>query len=278
MNLITVTCYNCGCPGSRLYDSENGFQLRKCEQCGLLYVNPRPPDGAVDDAARTGTHRGERVLCTTGAYLESKELRLRRALELVFNGSLPEGSWLDIGAGFGELLAALQALCGSKLSVVGLEPNSDKVLAAQARGLPVELMEGGVRARGRFDYVSALNVYSHLPDPVQTIREWADLLRPGGQILLQTGDTSNLPPWRHPRPYSLPDHLSFASEPILRNVLEKIGLHVTAVVRRPLYPAISPLYRLRQIGKKVIGVGTPNFGWVPWNPHRDLWILAQRRT
>jgi SAM-dependent methyltransferase len=277
MNLVTVTCYNCGCPDSRLYDSENGFQLRKCAQCGLLYVNPRPPDGAVDDAARTGTHRGERELCTTGAYLASKELRLRRVLELVFKGALPEGSWLDIGAGFGELLAALQALCGSKLRVVGLEPNSAKVLAAQARGLPIELL-GDTRARGPFDYVSALNVYSHLPDPVQTIREWADLLRPGGQILLQTGDTCELPAWRHPRPYSLPDHLSFASEAIVRGVLERVGLHVTTVLRQPLYPAVSPLYRLRQVAKRLIRVGTPNFGWVPWNPQRDLWILAQRRT
>lgn len=273
--MITVTCYNCGCPETSLYDSENGFHLCKCAQCGLLYVNPRPPDGAVDDAARTGMHSGERALCTTGEYLVLKELRLRRVLELVFSSALPEGSWLDIGAGFGEFLAALQALCGSKLKVVGWEPNSAKVLAAQTRGLPVEPM-GDFRACRQFDYVSALNVYSHLPDPVQTIREWADLLKPGGQLLLQTGDTSELPAWRHPRPYSLPDHLSFASEPILRSVLEKAGLRVTAVVRRPLYPDISPLYRLRQLGKLVTRVGTANFGWVPWNPRRDLWILAQR--
>jgi SAM-dependent methyltransferase len=277
MNLIAVNCYNCGCRDSRLYDSENGFRLCKCEQCGLLYVNPRPSDDAVDDAAKTGMHYGEQALCTTGAYLVSKELRLRRVLEILFLNGLPEGCWLDIGTGYGEFLAALQALCGSKLSVVGLEPNSAKVLAAQARGLPVEPM-GDLRTRGQFDYVSALNVYSHLPNPVQTIREWTDLLKPGGHLLLQTGDTSELPAWRHPRPYWLPDHLSFASEPILRNILEKVGLSVTAVVRLPLYPEISLLYRLRQIAKLVTRVGTPNFGWVPWNPRRDLWILAQRCT
>lgn len=42
-----------------------------------------------------------------------------------------------------------------------------------------------------------------------------------------------MPPEKHYRPFNLPDHLSFVSEPILKNILERCGFEVTRVVKYP---------------------------------------------
>ena len=60
----TVSCYNCGAVESAGYAIENGFDLRKCAQCGLLYVSPRPDLAEFEQAHKLGEHKGARKLGT----------------------------------------------------------------------------------------------------------------------------------------------------------------------------------------------------------------------
>lgn len=72
MKTQQVNCYNRFSSDSQLYDTENGFQLVKCKNCGLLYVNPQPDRIEIKKAHEIGQHRGEKTIEVTGEFSPEK--------------------------------------------------------------------------------------------------------------------------------------------------------------------------------------------------------------
>jgi len=254
--VVAVSCYQCGSRSTRPYAEENGFSLVKCRGCGLLYVNPRPSDEEVSEAARTGLHQGATAFERIGEFDERKIRTYLDVLGRLFRDRKDLGPrWLDIGCGHGEFLVALQRYAGLDQTLLGIEPSKPKRDSARSRGLNV--VDETFRAEpAAFDGISLLNVYSHLPDPVSALKDWTAWLKPGGQLLLQTGDSCHLPARYHHKPFELPDHLSFSNERLVSQVLERVGLRVVRSVklRHGAYP-----------------------GWQFWkHPFRDMWLLAER--
>jgi len=229
-----VSCYNCGSSEATDFAQENGFCLVKCRDCGLLYVNPRPSEEEIDYAHKLGQHRGAELIQTTGYYDFSKVSSYTATLQEMFSdGSALYGkTWLDIGCGYGEFLLALKRFSSNGLLVKGVEPNLTKATSAKNRGLDVSYFDLAGH-KEKYDYISILNVYSHLSDPRRIIGEWRSLLVPGGELILETGDTADLNSEQHPKPFFLPDHLSFASEAIVRNLLEELCFEVIGVLKYP---------------------------------------------
>jgi SAM-dependent methyltransferase len=232
-------CYHCGSDCRRLYAQENGYDLVRCLACGLLYVCPRPGDEELLRAHALGVHAGTDapVFCT-GAFDDGKCCGYEPVLRDLYRAGppiRPDGLWLDMGCGHGEFLVALDVFCSGRLRLRGVEPNEQKRAGAVARGLDVRPI-GHAEPAAALDGVSLLNVYSHLPDPPAFLRDLRRMVRDGGELLLQTGDTADLDADAHPRPFYLPDHLSFASERIVRNILERAGFRVIAVRKYPTYP------------------------------------------
>jgi len=238
--VIEVACYLCGATAHTPWASENGYRAVRCRDCGLVYVSPRPAPESISRAAQTGMHGGERNLSVTGSYGGPKrhDHYLSRLSDLFgpgyFHGSGER--WLDVGAGFGELLETLAIASGGTLRARGLEPNETKAASARARNLDVSFFEPTARGE-RFHYISLLNVFSHLPDPPSTLAELGQLLEPGGELVMQTGNFAELEQEEIPVPLELPDHLSFASERLLRRVLERSGYTLVAFRSYPMYPA-----------------------------------------
>ncbi len=279
MKTRQVSCYNCHSDRSRLYDTENGFNLVKCLDCGLLYVNPRPLDQEIDQASQTGEHRGDTRLNTTGSFSEpsvDKYLTILRAFYPV-PPDKSDLSWLDIGAGHGEFLQAIQQFLGPGLSATGLEPNANKRASAARRGLEIDYFDLDEHEKS-YDFVSLLNVFSHLPDPVDALTRWKRLVKVGGELLLETGDSAGLERHDHHRPYYLPDHLSFASEEIVVGILERVGFRVLDIrkYRSPAYPVLTPLNLFRQLVKLVRPDRQASFRFFPKHANTDMWIRAQR--
>jgi SAM-dependent methyltransferase len=247
-----VLCYNCGSSNTTEFAQENGFTLTKCAECGLLYVNPRPNAEEVDQAHKLGQHRGAELIQTTGYYDFSKVSSYTKTLKEIFgDGSVLKGKrWLDIGCGYGEFLEALNKFSSNGVIAKGVEPNLKKSAAARKKGLDVSYFDLAEH-EGKYDYISILNVYSHLPDPPKIIGEWRSLLLPEGQLILETGDTADLSRNEHPQPFYLPDHLSFASERIVTNILEKSGFEVVGVYK---YPEVreTPMAIFREALKALI--------------------------
>lgn len=247
-----VLCYSCGSNTARDYASENGYTLVKCNHCGLLYVNPRPNVDEIEQAHTLGQHRGADMIQTTGYYDFSKVSSYIQTLKEIFgDGRILKGKrWLDIGCGYGEFLEALNKFSSNGVIAKGTEPNVRKAAAARKNGLDVDYFDLAAH-KDKYDYISMLNVYSHLPDPPAIISEWKKLLLPGGQLILETGNTADLSREQHPQPFYLPDHLSFASEKIVTTILERIGFDVLSV-RKYAEVRETPMAILREALKVLV--------------------------
>lgn len=261
--LETVVCPLCRAAGSTPWGAESGYQAVKCTGCGLVYVNPRPALEQITEANKIGEH------ATAGGTLDvvfrrspRKLRRYRGMLRRMFAAELARGapvSWLDVGAGFGELVEVLMEVLPPGSRVEGIEPMRDKVVQARARGLPVSAATLP-EVRERYDVVSLINVFSHLPNFDAFLGELRQVMRPGGTLLIETGNGGDLPSAAaYPDVLYLPDHLVFAGTEHMRAFLERNGFRITAVERERIdtVPWVARNVVKRLLGRHV-RVGLPH--------------------
>lgn len=248
--LEPVACVVCGADDARPWGAENGYQAVKCRRCGVVYVNPRPRLELISEAARTGLHptdEGELNVQAkrSAAKISHYSAMVAEAFEAELKGPL---SWLDVGAGYGELVEAVGKLTSPGSRVLGVEPMAAKVQAAQALGLPVSQTPLS-EVRERFDVVSLINVFSHIPDFRDFGAQLRERLNPGGCLFLETGNGGDLQRRAdYPDRLYLPDHLVFIGTEQMRQLLDDMGFDL--VTSRTLPP--SPAARLKNVAKTVV--------------------------
>src|SRR3990172_2731059 len=256
LELEEVFCYYCGAEVGSQWGEEGGYRARKCYECGLVYVSPRPRQEDIDEAVRTGEHVSERgSLSVTGRYRPKRVRRSKRLIGRIFGDLVGRGPlrWLRVGAGFGELLKAVSQIFPDVV-VTGIEPNQTKRRVSADRGIFLTGERLDTLPKGNFDVVSVMNVWSHLPDPVEFFTQIAALLVHDGLVLVQTGTGGDLESAEmYPNPLFLPDHLSFAGERHVVGILERIGFQVEDVVRKR---ADTPGHALECFVKRLLGQQT----------------------
>lgn len=281
---VHVPCPTCGADRPSPWGEEGGWRAVRCGACGLVYTNPRPAPADISEAATLGQHQVEAgTLDVVGAFSDKKVAGLGARLDALWPGTdapwrrVPGLTWLDVGAGFGELVNAVNLrISHPKAGVVlGIEPCLPKVERATALGLdvrPLGLAE--VRREPGWDVVSLVNVLSHIPDPRAFFAEVASLLRPGGELLVVTGNGGDIARADYPQALSLPDHLVFAGERHVRDILDGAGLVVERLMSfpttlpRPLWEATLEGVAARVLRRRVGYSGTP---------FRSLWARARKR-
>ena len=275
--MITVDCYNCKSSAHTHYCDENGFSLVRCDGCGLLYIRERPEDAQIDEATAVGQHHGDKTLDANVHYNPSIKTEYRGALKSLFNGDFSGiETWLDVGCGYGEFLETISEASGGKVSVFGSEPNQVKQAHDKKRGLNVDYFDLTTHDR-KYDMVSLMNVYSHLSDPNAFIGDMKNVVKPGGRLLIETGDAAGFSYEDILKPLCLPDHLSFASEKILTDMLTRHGFTVEKTYRCADLP-LRPLPFLKEVVKAVLP-GYDSFlkYYLKWWKYQDsrLYILAR---
>jgi len=228
----TNNCYFCGSGQHTFYAEENGFNLVRCDVCGLLFVENRPSDSEIFQAHKPGIYGGIRSFDMTGRFNPGKVSWYLNILKDLFNGEFGDKkTWLDIGCGHGEFIEAVQTYCNGAI-VKGTEPNVRKQESARKRGLDVNYFD--IKShQEKYEVVSMLNVYGHLPDPPAFLKSLKNVLEPHGELILETGDTAGFLARDHHRPFYLPDHISFASEGIVVGLLERLGFEILSVKKYP---------------------------------------------
>ena len=238
----SVICNLCGADDAevlfegrdRLHDLPGHFPLRRCRQCGLIYLSPRPdrdeirhyyPDSypsyslAIDDEPSAWVRLNR-------CYGMAK----RRWAVLPRVG--PPGRALDVGCATGNFLHNLRS-CGWQ--VYGVEPSPGAADYARKRlGLTVfrgELAEAGYPERF-FDLVSFWDVLEHVHDPRATLDEAARVTKPGGSLVLSLPNPESIgarlfgPYWAG---WDCPRHLYLFTRPVLAQLLTETGWQMTEV-------------------------------------------------
>ncbi len=152
------------------------------------------------------------------------------------------GALLDVGCGDGSFLK-LARTCG--WDVVGLDPDPKAAANAAEQGLTV--YEGGIEyfdgKTGLFDVITLNHVIEHVYDPVKVLKTCHDLLKPGGQLWLET---PNIDSFGHAhfqknwRGLETPRHLVLFNRRSLSHALVSAGL--PAPVDRARQSACSGMF------------------------------------
>jgi len=159
-------------------------------------------------------------------------------------------SWLDIGAGYGEFIEAVMAVAPNGSNILGIEPMQPKAIAAQKRGLNVKnIFLSDVNEK--YDIISLINVFSHIPDIKSFLNEIKQVLKPSGYFFLETGNTADLQSAKEaPTELDLPDHLIFAGEKQIEMWLTEAGFEILSIkkIRKDTF-----INFLKNIIKKILG-------------------------
>ena len=263
----TIGCPLCpeGTPG-RPYHREAGYEAMQCVGCGLVYVTPRPSE---DEMKRL--YEGQDTHIDLGAQIAKRHRKIAEAhaaLE-VLAPHAQGGRLLEIGVGAGYFLDEARR---RGFEVTGLDINAHFVrFARDALGLAV--IEGTLGTaklpNGAFDVLFHRNVLSHLAYPVTEIARMAELLRPGGIMLFETGNVAELPgeTWRGTDALALPDHLFHFSEATLRQLLDRTGFECVEVRRLAVLDALPPIWALRRaLARPGASSGAPGRARAPFEP------------
>lgn len=221
------------CPGcnqvsiKKLLYHKAGVPIIQCPICGLgkacpekfnveeyydaSYFNGSRPDGYSD-------------------YLGARDVlqdQFRQELDLLKKLGAEGGELLEIGCAYGYFLEVAQ----HHYKVNGLEICEEAVADCQARGL-AGVRHGAISRETlapmpMVDVIVLLDVIEHLPEPRAALEAAGSKLRPGGLLLITTGDFSSLCArimGRHWRLMTPPQHLWYFTPRSLEQMGESLGL------------------------------------------------------
>jgi SAM-dependent methyltransferase len=279
-----VRCRCCGSADVRLIGTKDGafahrpFKFYACGSCSLQFVDPVLGFSIYDDAYYAGRGPDPAVnyeeeyqdYTAGGRILEYQDLLqiARMSLRLPDDRSTVE--WLDFGCGAGGLLRFLRdqstrlAWPGKRLNLFGQDVGSYATRLAENDRLAILPLEHLHTMREAFHVISCVEVLEHLPSPTDIIDLFGKLLRPGGVLLLTTGNMHSLAArWRGIHfSYCIPEiHISLFNPALLERLYRNAGLVPLKVQYRgtvefrilkrvrtlPLNPFLARLGRLRPI-------------------------------
>ena len=96
----------------------------------------------------------------------------------------PNSRVLDVGCGTGVITDIIRRK--KSASIIGIEPDAERVRRAVARGLDVHLgvlSPDFIRQHGPFDYIVFADVLEHLRNPAEIVAMARDGLKPGGSVV-----------------------------------------------------------------------------------------------
>ncbi len=248
-------------PGLRL---AAGQRLRRCPCCGTCWWDwPRIEPAAFYDRDYFQSAEVEKGYDDYAALEPSLRRTARGRLASIARWQRTAGRLLDVGCGTGTFLEAARA---AGWAVRGIEVSAYAAEQARRRGLEVECgtVESAAALSAQFDLITLWDVIEHLGDPRGALTALAAALRPGGLLVLSTGDVTSLcarisgPRWHL---YTLPEHLFFYSPAGLRRLLERAGLtplalrhDVTWFTVGYLWERLSKSLLRRRAGSLPVGV------------------------
>ena len=244
------------------------LRLRRCAECGCLWAD----DARQDHRVLANAY--ERV---ADSYFDSQENDPRYQefygrLERLVKRHVSGRAMLDVGCGDGVFLSSVS----HEWSKRGLEPSASGTTLARTKNLDVtQATLDAVPERYNADLISALDVIEHVIDPHHFVESFKRHLRPGGVVLLLTGDADSYsakvagPRWSYLRWCG---HISVFSRSGLRKLLQQHGFEIVTWSRceHPSSPGAVAWWRVHLLEPARRALGR-NKSWYPfWRDHQVM--------
>lgn len=182
-----VDCNLCGRSDTELVQrAEDPFQVVKCRTCGLVFTNPQPDKGSIEDHYQKDYYK-EWLEKQMKRRIPMWKRRLKDLLRYRQNGNL-----LDVGFGAGTFLLLAKE---SGFEVQGTEI-SEYACRHVKDSFGIDVFRGDLEdARfpsARFDVVTLWHALEHLPDPKATLTEIHRILKKDGLLVVAVPNLNNV--------------------------------------------------------------------------------------
>ncbi len=243
-------CIFCEGAGSARIAREGGYDARRCDGCGLIFVSPRPSPDAAVSRYRDGLSVIAPEDHAAGAMNPAARALARRQLLMLKRWMPPSAAVLEYGPGGGAFLLEAQR---RGFRVCGIEPNPAQAAFIREQ-LGIRCVSSAAEVSGAsdgsvFNLIFHRNVLSHFADPVREFGSMARLLANDGVLAFETGNLGDVESRYMGLVASLqiPDHLFFFGQRSLAQLLKRSGFEPILIRRWSLVP----LLRLkRALGRK----------------------------
>jgi 2-polyprenyl-3-methyl-5-hydroxy-6-metoxy-1,4-benzoquinol methylase len=184
--VVGVACPLCGGHERALVYREHGsLEISRCSACSLMYTSTRvksPEHVYWGDAAK---YLEEARLVFQGKAAHHRDPNYLEELAMIKRYK-PTGRFLDVGCNMGMLLRHIKKMGWTG---VGVEPSPTlSRLAVEQLKLNVYncfLHELPETERGSFDVVALSDVFEHITDPIDFLKEAAKYLKPDGILYIK---------------------------------------------------------------------------------------------
>jgi glycosyltransferase involved in cell wall biosynthesis/2-polyprenyl-3-methyl-5-hydroxy-6-metoxy-1,4-benzoquinol methylase len=183
------------CEGTRIYYlfSSADYRVVRCEDCGLIFLNPQPSDEelgqiyGVDYFLGSETEEGRRLA------REIKQATAKSYLaEIARYRGAAVGRILEVGCGEGDFLELAEV---SGWTVTGIEYSPAACERARSRIKSGKIvcgeLQGAQLGAEQFDLCVISDVIEHVRSPLNFLREIHRVLKPGGVLFVATPSTDS---------------------------------------------------------------------------------------
>jgi len=205
---------------------EHGIDMAECSACSLLFKLIIPsPDFLAEVITRQITH----------IWGHSCDFSIEKKLIASETG---DGTFdmLDIGASNGEFLASFSASEGRR-SALDVVKHPDLEQCLRGEFIHGFIDDSGIAWSGKpYDMVVLFDVLEHLYNPMAAFSNLVRMMKPGGSIIIETGDAGSVwasrygvSKWYYAGVF---EHHIFWTEKALRFAALKYGLMVNKLIHK----------------------------------------------
>ncbi len=252
LKMIEVACNFCGSQNRQPvttgmdyeYEvSDEVFQITKCRDCGLVYMNPRPDVSELPvlyppHYAPYNVEADFDACTRNSLYYKYVYWLIGTGIGYWFDRLLPDRktiSALDIGCADGHSLNCMKLAKTKVVETFGVDISQKAVDRAKENGHTayVGRFEDIDLPHATFDVVYAGHVLEHVEDPLAFAAKAYDVLKPGGVFLLFTPNIGSIDAkiFRDRRwgPYCFPRHWYLFDRKSMKQLAAKVGFEVVAI-------------------------------------------------
>ncbi len=232
-----ISCIFCHKSIDLIAIEESGYKGRKCHECGLIFISPRPIPSEIKDI-----YSHDQAHASAESHIRAKFMKTVYAKHnlAIIKKFINKRDMLEIGVGAGRFLNTARE---NGFSVHGIELN--KIQAEFVKNklkIPCETSALTKDSFGvkQFDVICHFDVASHFYDPISEFKKMNDKLKEGGILFFETGNAGDIKEkyYKLFTSFQYPDHLFFFGEKSLRILLEQTGFEIIKIYRYSLLPQL----------------------------------------
>ena len=218
--LEKISCNVCESKNSTPYLVMNGFTYQKCNNCGLVYQNPRP---LYDDLKkRYGDNYFEYEISNQENFFRLMKLGLRDInFNILFKDTLDRKNFLDIGCATGLLLNYMKNKGWNTKGVEICRQSAEYGIKNFGLDIFIGTLEEAGFPDNYFDVVHFSHLIEHVPDPKALLYEVRRIMKKDSHIILTTPNADGFQArfakekWRS----AIPDHVYLFTKKTMRTLL-----------------------------------------------------------